>query len=47
MTAKERDEFAIKFAIWYKNYQYKGFKTDRELLRIFKEEYETKDHRNF
>lgn len=36
--SKERDKFAIAFAIWYKNYQYKGFKTDRELLRIFKEE---------
>ena len=42
MTAKERDEFTIKFAIWYKNYQYKGFKTDKELLRIFKEEYDIK-----
>ena len=38
MTVGERDKFAIDFAIWYKNYQYRGFKTDKELLRIFKEE---------
>jgi len=44
MTVEERDKFAIDFTIWYKNYQYKGFKTDRELLKIFKEEreYDTK-----
>ena len=44
MNVEERDKFAIDFAIWYKNYQYKGFKTDRELLKIFKEEreYDTK-----
>lgn len=38
MKVKDRDKFAIKFALWYKNYQYKGFKTIEELLVIFKKE---------
>lgn len=33
-----QDKFALEFARWYKNYQYKGFKSDEELLRIFKKE---------
>ena len=38
MNVKDRDKFAIEFALWYKNYQYKGFKTIEELLVIFKQE---------
>ena len=38
MDVRKMDEFAISFAIWYKNYPYKGFKTDKELLQIFKQE---------
>ena len=38
MTVEERDNFALEFAIWYKNYPYKGFKTIEELLVIFKKE---------
>jgi len=32
------DEYAIQFAVWYKNYSYKGFKSDEELLILFKKE---------
>jgi hypothetical protein len=38
MGTRKRDEFAIAFALWYSNYQYKGFKTIEELLVIFKQE---------
>ena len=38
MNVRKRDSFAIEFALWYKNYQYKGFKTIEELLVIFKQE---------
>jgi hypothetical protein len=38
MNTRKRDEFAIAFAIWYKNYPYKGFKTIEELLVVFKKE---------
>jgi len=38
MGTRKRDEFAIAFALWYSNYQYKGFKTIEELLVIFKRE---------
>ena len=38
MDVRERDKFAIEFALWYNNYQYKGFKTIEELLVIFKQE---------
>jgi hypothetical protein len=38
MDVRKMDEFAISFVIWYKNYPYKGFKTDKELLQIFKQE---------
>jgi hypothetical protein len=38
MNTRKRDKFAIAFALWYNNYQYKGFKTIEELLAIFKQE---------
>jgi hypothetical protein len=35
---KQKDDYAIEFAVWVEWYDFAGFKSKKELLEIFKKE---------